>query len=1052
VPETNSSNTVGDQQAPKPSGGFSFSSFIHERGAFSRLIEIPRDRSPWFFTLILILAAYLLSFWVRLEWIDFAQANFVNEQGELVFAHPEMVKDGVALPNTHDSFYFGSIVQKASFGRHQDNHLIPDVYLNGIITALPYWILKVFPSLTIEELLLWLPVYIAGLVCIPIVLIGRLYGASVWGFFAACLAGITHSYYNRTLAGYYDTDMFSITSPAFSLFFLLAASRKESIGYLCVATVSLLVGCFFYGSVQAITCSLAIVFIAYRLLLLILDFWNRKKTSSFWEIKSLPFTLASVACMSWVLYADSWFAGRVVGENFGKSLAALVPPIITFLAFSVFSQKFFPNNNAGTFRLKVAGYSSGILLILVAIGTAPFLGIGPYSGTWYKLTGKLKGYSVITQSNAVTSGSQRYSLSFLDVRTTIREASEVPKEVVRNRILSDIPSCSCPRCLSAKDRESTTLISASILGFIGLFFLIIRYWEFCLVFPFVAIAYYCFQGSVGLRFTVHVGNVASIGVTFLLLFVLWSIVRKILSGKDYSAKTRTLASWLTLSGALPFVVFLALPNIKHAQNYHSHVVYPTETIEVLEALNKASSPEDFVVTWWDYGSGCWYYGDLRSFTSPAHQTYDNYLTSKILRSDSPLQAARLARLKTEAFVKMQKNIEKGESEYNTAVQAIFKDGQSDSVFYQGLLNDLGNSNVELPQKTREMFLFLPYEILRIFPTILSFSSRNLYFSKDLSNDKLKSPPITILRNGRREGSSIAFDGGFRLDRRGQLRVDQPKSGIIPYNLFLATNGDGRTPQSIQSLEFDGLSIPLTSNPSSSYQLLYVSETREIVILSSAASRSTFARRFLLDRFDLETFKHPLFEEGANPVRQPFMVQADWVSGNPGKLNLHMRGNYKIEVDLKQNLAKIPGSADKIPFSFHRRLHDAKTGKMIKMPSSDAPNARYHLIQSNIPVFVGGSSYEVTDADKTVSQIAKLFGMDPKLLSSIYEKEENYVFDVGERLEVPAKGYEMRQAWFFMDNEAFQSILVQGFLMEELPNNLFEKVYSTAWGKVYKINQ
>ena len=59
-----------------------------------------------------------------------------------------------------------------------------------------------------------------------------------------------------------------------------------------------------------------------------------------------------------------------------------------------------------------------------------------------------------------------------------------------------------------------------ILGFIGLFFLVIRYWEFCLIFPFAAIAYYCFQGSVGLRFTVHVGNIASIGVSFLLLLVL----------------------------------------------------------------------------------------------------------------------------------------------------------------------------------------------------------------------------------------------------------------------------------------------------------------------------------------------------------------------------------------------------------------------------------------------------------------------------------------------------------------------------------------------------
>ena len=90
-----------------------------------------------------------------------------------------MVQNGVALANTHDSFYFGTIVQKAALGRHQNNSLIPDVYQNGMITALPYWLIKLFPSLTIEQLLLWLPVYVSGLVCIPIILIGRLYGSSV---------------------------------------------------------------------------------------------------------------------------------------------------------------------------------------------------------------------------------------------------------------------------------------------------------------------------------------------------------------------------------------------------------------------------------------------------------------------------------------------------------------------------------------------------------------------------------------------------------------------------------------------------------------------------------------------------------------------------------------------------------------------------------------------------------------------------------------------------------------------------------------------------------
>ena len=113
-----------------------------ERGFLKGFIELPKDRAHWAITLLLILFAYALSVWVRLEWIDFAQANYQDSNGSIQYLRPDMVKNGVALPNTHDSFYFGSILQKGHLGLHENNHLIPSVYKNGMITYLPYILLK----------------------------------------------------------------------------------------------------------------------------------------------------------------------------------------------------------------------------------------------------------------------------------------------------------------------------------------------------------------------------------------------------------------------------------------------------------------------------------------------------------------------------------------------------------------------------------------------------------------------------------------------------------------------------------------------------------------------------------------------------------------------------------------------------------------------------------------------------------------------------------------------------------------------------------------------
>ena len=216
---------------------------VRSKRGFLQAGELPVRRSHWLANL-LILCFSLCSPMARRShplWIDFARSSLCHRvrRKEVFQTTNGKGRDRSACPTPMTVFTSGASCKKALYQKHQDNHLIPSVYTNGMIT-LPYLLLKAFPGQMDDRGTSLENSGLGGELGLHSHRSDRTTVRElVVDFFAACLAGVAHSYYNRTLAGYYDTDMFSITVPAFAFFFLLAASRRESVGYLVAAAMFL---------------------------------------------------------------------------------------------------------------------------------------------------------------------------------------------------------------------------------------------------------------------------------------------------------------------------------------------------------------------------------------------------------------------------------------------------------------------------------------------------------------------------------------------------------------------------------------------------------------------------------------------------------------------------------------------------------------------------------------------------------------------------------------------------------------------------------------------
>jgi len=545
----------------------------------------------------LMLLAYAFSFAIRMIWVFQFQDN------------PSSLWNGELMINTNDGYFFAAGVQQALEGLHMENPRVFGIWDYGVIFFTTLFV-KITPF-SLETVILYMPAVISSLVVIPMILIARLYKQTLWGFFAALLGSIAWSYYNRTMTGYYDTDMFSAMAPMFILFFLMKSTIDFNLRSALYAGIAIIIYPFLYDQGQAIIYAIGIIYAAYML-------WFHREEKTVYASLILIFI-------------------ALIPIGLEKPISYLVHFLLLFGAYF-----FLKTDKLKEKELMIA---SGVIFLL-------FLFLGDVFGL---IWAKVVSYTV--------KGTEEGALPFYAVNQTVREAGSIPFETFANRTSGSVVGVliALAGYVVLVIRHRAFIIALPLIG-IGIFALWggLRFTVYAV--PVAAMSaiylfYYLFSNlkdnetkglilifgsflffvesfigtlqsyiipnnrdfiesfallisQVGMAIkqlflalfdsklvffnsTVQVYEIIILLVTFLLGLGLFSFFKN--RKKEFSS--------IVFVSFLTFIILI--PNITHIIGYKVPTVLNKTEVQDLVKLDEISEDKDYTLSWWDYGYPWW---------------------------------------------------------------------------------------------------------------------------------------------------------------------------------------------------------------------------------------------------------------------------------------------------------------------------------------------------------------------------------------------------------------------------------------------------------------
>lgn len=673
--------------------------------------------------LILMLIAFSFGVLARLYWISYASAI------------PSFHYNNQIMINTNDGYFYAEGARDLIKGSHEmgDRSGVDEPV--AIATSVLY---KVLPF-SFDTLILYMPVVFGSLIVVPIILLARSLNQTMVGFFASMFAVITYSYYNRTMAGYYDSDMFALITPPFVAAFLISYFKEKRTVWQVLFLLTLSLSKILYPQSfvwMAATIGFALV---YTLV------FDRKDKSVYLTLALALVAVSDVPTLAKVILiaASAYFEDKIISKT-----------------------------------------------ALLAIFAAACIGVFAYFGGLDPIIAELKAYIFKNSSQVQT------SLRFYDVVQTVREAGKMDPNLFASRISG-----------------SFIVFLASLVGY-ALF--IKQEKLLALTLPVFGLGMFAYFG--GLRFTVYAVPYAALGLFYLVY----------LGVKKLKEEGR-LASF-----SIAFVL-TSIPNFYHIYDYKVSTVFDATTAKQVSDLGKIAKHEDYVFAWWDYGYPIRYYADVKNHSDGGkHDGSTNFIESFIICSNSQVAAANMMRESVEGYEEL---IKRGEEQKKGTLEHLLESKGIAPKNYDSYLKIIASPDFKARAKTRDVYLFLPYEMLEILPTIKLFSNINL-----LDGTKMSEPYFDLFTDFTENENEINLGVAVINKKDKTIKIgDKPLSLKSISTSYTSTNGT----QVVKTQKIsDSADLHLISLPG----------YHAYILADDEMFNSLFIQMFIFDNYDKNLFE------------------------------------------------------------------------------------------------------------------------------------------------------------------------------------------------------